>query len=226
MEYKADYYDKMFEHGGYEGVFDLPVKYSMYYKLYKRVIKEIRKLPLPQPIILEVGVGTGGLAQLILNHDYLYKGFDFSSVAIKKAVKNVGRPDCFVVADAYDESSYIGVYNTIICTEVLEHAEKDLRIIEQWKKGVFCICSVPNFDSESHVRFFRTTDEVLKRYSAAIHIKKIYKIKKPVVTDISIKTYIRHIIWQRYKPYSILKIMGFENFDNVGGWFVFVGRKR
>ncbi|MCP4267544.1 MAG: class I SAM-dependent methyltransferase [Candidatus Brocadiaceae bacterium] len=226
MEYKADFYDKMYKKGGYQGVYDLPVKRSYYYPLFKVILKKIRKLPLSLPRILEVGAGTGGLAEMILRHGYSYKGFDFSSVAIENAVRRTGRSDCFVVADAYEQSSYIDDYNTIICTEVLEHAEEDLRIIKQWQKDSFCICSVPNFDSESHVRFFRTEDEVFKRYSSAIHIEKIYKIKKPILADLSLANYLRHIVWQRYKPCSILKILGFGNFDDVGGWFIFIGRKR
>lgn len=226
MEYKADFYDKMFKQGGYQGVFDLPVKRSYYYPLYKVVLKEIRKLPLPRPVILEVGAGMGGLAEIILRHGYSYKGFDFSSVAIEKAVRRTERPDCFVVADAYEESSYTGGYNTIICTEVLEHAEEDLRIIEQWQKDSFCICSVPNFDSESHVRFFSTMDDVIKRYSVEINIEKIYKIKKPLITDISLVNYVRHVVWGRRNPRLILKILGFGDFEDVGGWFVFVGKKK
>lgn len=226
MEYKTEFYDKMFKQGGYQGVYDLPVKHSYYYPLYKVVLKEIKKLPLSRPVILEVGAGTGGLAEIILSRGYSYKGFDFSSVAIEMAVRRTGRSDCFAVADAYEKSNYIGDYNTIICTEVLEHTEGDLRIIEQWEKDSFCICSVPNFDSESHVRFFRTTDEVFKRYSAEISIEKIYKIKKPLIVDLSPVNYIRHIVWARYNFRLILKILGFGNFDDVGGWFVFVGKKK
>ncbi len=82
MKYNSDFYDDMFKDGGYSGVFDLPVKRSHYYPLYKSVLKEINRLNKPL-IILEVGSGTGGMAELILRQGIEYKGFDFSGVAIE-----------------------------------------------------------------------------------------------------------------------------------------------
>lgn len=224
MEYNSNFYDDMYDAGGYDGVYDLPTKKSFYYPLYLAVTKEIEALPrLP---ILEVGAGTGGLAELLLKAGLPYSGFDFSSKAIKKARIRVGSDDCLFVRDAYDRDSYNEKYGIIICTEVLEHIENDIAVIKNWRIGSHCVCSVPNFDSKSHVRFFRDTRQVAERYSSVINITNVQKIKKPSLADISIMNYVRHLIWYRYRPDKLMHTLGFSTFSSAGGWFLFTGIRK
>jgi SAM-dependent methyltransferase len=218
-----DAYDEMFKKGGYRGVYDLPVNHSSYYPLYKQVIRELKKHP--EHPILEVGCGVGGLAELLIKRGHPYKGFDFSRVAIEKAVARTQRPDCFWVGNALDSSNYNDIYKIIVCTEVLEHVDDDLGIISLWGKGSICICSVPNFGSAWHVRFFENESDVLDRYTDLLEIHKVWRLKKPLLSDIALRNYVRQLFWNRYKPRRIMEILGLRSFEKIGGWFIFVGRK-
>lgn len=218
-------YDDMFQKGGYAGVYDLPSHRSWYYPLYKKVMDEILNTAYKQ--ILEVGCGTGGFAEIASNKGYSYAGFDFSEVAVQKARSRCRNSALFYQADALDKSSYKTAYDIIVCTEVLEHIEKDIELVSLWKKGVHVICSVPNYDSPGqHVRFFTTQDQVYERYNQVIEIDKIQKLKKPVLPDISWTNYLRHIKWNRYNFNKLNDILGWGKFEQVGGWFVFTGKKR
>ena len=221
----AAYYDDMFTAGGEGGVYDLPYRYSSYYPLFRAVLRQVRSAK--TRFALEVGCGTGGLAHLLSDHtDVAYAGFDFSAQAVTKARSRTGRDDWFFVGDALSPTSYHHPYDTIICTEVLEHIRDDLRVIEQWRPGSTCICSVPNFDAESHERFFEDEEQVRKRYGSHIEISTVAKIKKPVLSDISWTNYLRAMRWYRYRPKMLLATLGIGSFASLGGWFLFTGRRR
>ena len=74
-------------------------------------------------------------------------------------------------AEARDARSYAFDYDTIICTEVLEHIDADLNVIRNWKAGAWRVCTVSNFDWECHVRFFRSSEEVRERFGELINIE-------------------------------------------------------
>src|SRR5262249_10989348 len=122
-------YDKIFAEGGYEGSYNLPYWQSAYYPLFKAVLAKVLSGRVKS--VLEVGCGTGGFAGLVRDKSSLnYRGFDFSEVAVEKARARVGQEDLIYVGDATLPSSYAGKgYDCIVCTEVLEHIEKDLETI-------------------------------------------------------------------------------------------------
>jgi 2-polyprenyl-3-methyl-5-hydroxy-6-metoxy-1,4-benzoquinol methylase len=220
----SETYNEMFVAGGAAGVYDLPYNISPYYPMYKKVLFLLKKLEANN--VLEVGCGTGAFAKMIFDRTKIhYAGFDFSDVAIDKAKKKLGDAVHFYKADATLQSSYKIEYDTIVCTEVLEHLIDDLSVIDKWKKGALCVCSVPNYDSVYHTRFFKDADDVLGRYGDKINISKIYKVKKPVLNDLTFSNYIKQLRWNRYRPNKLVEILGFGKFDDVGGWFIFVGRK-
>ena len=220
------YYDGLFLSGG-DGVYDLPYDRSSYYPLFKAVLREVVRAR--SKAVLEVGCGTGGFAHLLSEKTNIaYAGFDFSPVAVAKAKARTGREHWFFVGDGLSSDSYTAAYDTIVCTEVLEHISNDLGVIEQWRAGTFCICSVPNFDAESHERFFTREEEVRERYGRRIAIASIVKIKKPVLPDISWARYARAMRWNRYRPRRLLEILGVGSFESLslGGWYLFTGRRR
>jgi SAM-dependent methyltransferase len=219
------YYDMMFEAGGHGGVYDLPYRQSCYWPLHCAVLKEIRRLN--SKAVLEVGCGTGAFAHLLMDNLSLsYVGFDFSAIAVKKARLRTHREHGFFVGDALNAASYNHAFDSIVCTEVLEHIDKDLEAIGKWPAGCQCICSVPNFDADSHVRFFTSTESVLERYGQAIAIERIARIRKPILADISWSNYVRALRWYRYRPRQLLAALGVGTFRSLGGWFLFSGRKR
>lgn len=217
-------YDDMYRSGGHEGVYDLPYRRSRYYPLFRAVLAELRRREARS--VLEVGCGVGTFASMLFEKTGIdYAGFDFSPVAVSTAVARTGRGGAFYVGDATQESSYVRPYATIVCTEVLEHIEADRRAVSIWRPGTDCICSVPNFDSSTHVRYFKSEHDVQQRYGDLIDIRSIRRIKLPALTDLSWRSYMQAIRWNRYRPKRLLDILGFAPFDE-GGWFLFCGTRR
>jgi 2-polyprenyl-3-methyl-5-hydroxy-6-metoxy-1,4-benzoquinol methylase len=217
-------YDAMYRSGGHEGVYALPYRRSRYYPLFRAVLAELRRRD--ARAVLEVGCGVGTFASMLFEKSAIgYAGFDFSPVAVAAAVQRTGRSGAFYVADATSESSYARPYNTIVCTEVLEHIEADRRAVELWRPGTDCICSVPNFDSSTHVRYFNSEDDVRRRYGDLIDIRSLRRIKLPALTDLSWRSYLQALRWNRHRPKRLLDILGFSRFDE-GGWFLFAGIRR
>jgi hypothetical protein len=159
------------------------------------------------------------------NSDIAYRGFDFSGTAVEQAGNRFGRPELFFQGDAREIKNYEGEYDAIVCTEVLEHVVDDLAVIALWPSDRLLISSVPNFDSDTHERFFANDEEVARRYGTGMEITKMQRIKHPVLNNISLRSYLQAIRWKRNKPREIMNILGFGTFDDVGGWFVMTGQK-
>ena len=219
-------YDEMFREGGYQGVFDLHYKRSPYYPMFRDVRRALLRSKSQR--VLEVGCGTGTMAHMLYDSTQLsYRGFDFSPVAIDRAKQRTGRSDAFFVGDATSESTYTNLdYDSIICTEVLEHIEDDLLAMSHWAPGTFCVCSVPNYDADNHVRFFRSIDEVAKRYGTMLDLQAIDTRRKPFLDDLSVANWLQAAKWNRYRPDRLLWLLGISNFDDDGGWYIFSGRRR
>jgi len=178
--------------------------------------------------ILEVGCGSGFLAKMILerHNNITYRGFDFSPEAIRNTGARTGRPELFSVGDALDPHSYDCEYDTIVCTEMLEHVDADVDVVRLWRDGAWCICSVPNFDWPGHVRFFNTPDEIAARYGGVIDVEAISRIARPIIPDGRISSYLRNLRWSRNNLSEFLGFLGIQTFARLGGWFLFYGNKR
>jgi SAM-dependent methyltransferase len=207
------------------GAYDRPYQDSHYYPLYKAVFDEVVRVDGRN--ILEVGCGSGSFAHLLFdNSDRTYHGFDFSDAAISKARTRTGKPDRFSVARAGDDAPMDRPYDTIVCLEVLEHIEHDLEVVEGWKPGCACVCSVPNFDQPDHVRFFRHEDEVRRRYEGLIDLERVRRIPRALVRGRGWRNYLRQLRWSRDDPKRFLAMLGYKTFENLAGWIVFSGRRR
>jgi len=200
------------------------VTQTRYDELFRRVVANIRHRG--SRSVLEVGCGSGFLAKMILQeYDGIYRGFDFSAEAIRNASDRTGRPDLFFVGDALDSRSYPGGYDTIVCTEMLEHVDRDLDVIRLWRDTTWCVCSVPNFDYAGHVRFFNTANEIVTRYGGLIDIEGIIKIRRPIIPDRRISSYLRNLRWSRKNLNDLMGFLGIQTFSRLGGWFLFFGHK-
>ena len=217
-------YDRMFIEGGHEGIYRLPYRHSSYFPLFRAVRRVLAKNSARN--LLEVGCGTGAFADYILKESgFGYTGFDFSPAAVEMAVRRTGRAELFRVGDAREASSYDRLHDAIVCTEVLEHIQADRRVVSQWRPGTLCVCSVPNFDANNHVRCFSRDDEVRARYGDLVKVESILWVRKPELTDISLGSYLRALRWNRYRPRRIAQILGLTSRKRESGWFVFSGRR-
>jgi SAM-dependent methyltransferase len=215
----VEFYDRLHSES------NIPATRSLYYPLLRKVVENCQGHG--SRSILEVGCGNGFLAEMILlEHACAYRGFDFSQIAVQNASGRSGCPELFFLGDALDAGSYTSDYDTIVCTEVLEHIDADLDVIRLWRDGAWCVCTVPNFDYEGHVRFFRTPDEVVARYGELIDIIAVIRVARPIMPDGRIRTYLRNLRWSRDDPSRFLGFLGIQTFDRLGGWFLFYGTKR
>lgn len=117
--------------------------------------------------IIEIGCGSGQLARLLLDNDrnYLY-GFDYSQEAIRVAKElNPDYSYLFHVKDIYSLKYEELKADTVICTEVLEHLEDDLFVIDILPSGTRFIFSVPDFWYKSHKRVFKSISDIKSRYA-------------------------------------------------------------
>ena len=222
-----DTYDAIYRSGGNTGTYHLPYQRTRYYALFKRVLQAL-KVHQAQSV-LEVGCGTGAMADMIVNRTRMdYRGFDFSSVAVEKAKELTGQNELFSVANALELESYKSPtgYDSIVCTEVLEHINEDREVLALWPAGSWCVLSVPNFDSNTHVRFFQDEEQVRKRYQDLVSIERIERVKVPRLPDNHWRKQIEALWAQRRSTSKILELMGFGEFDEVGGWFLFTGTIR
>lgn len=157
------WYDEMYEVN--QRLYDVEPQDSVYFPAWSALATRVPE----RAAILEVGCGSGQLAQLLLGESARsYVGFDFSSRAIELARRRVPHGD-FRVADArntalFDEASY----NLVVCTEVLEHVDDDRALLRRISPGVRVLATVPTFDSTTHVRFFDDAAEAQKRYRAEL----------------------------------------------------------
>ncbi len=175
----AEYYDSLYTDR--DRSYDRP-RTSPYYPMYRRVVALLRQEGAKD--VLDVGCGSGVLAEMLIAEGLSYRGFDFSTVAVDKARKrNPG--GCFYLGDATDPAAYQDAYDSVVCCEVLEHLEGDLTVIERWRPGTPVVCSVPNFDYESHVRYFRSEREVAQRYGALIDIRSIERVPSTATANVS-----------------------------------------
>jgi|SRR5215472_18426068 len=215
----AEFYDRI--HSENNG----PEPRALYYPLLRRVVGCIRDRG--SRSILEVGCGSGFLAEMILQeHEASYRGFDFSEVAVRNAGNRTGHSELFFRGDALDARSYACDYDTVVCTEVLEHIDRDLDAIRLWRDGTWCVCTVPNFDYPGHVRFFHTRESVAARYGRLIDTRAVIKIARPLIPDRRISSYLRNLRWSRDDPSRLLGFLGVQTFARLGGWFLFCGTKK
>jgi 2-polyprenyl-3-methyl-5-hydroxy-6-metoxy-1,4-benzoquinol methylase len=162
-ERPSDYYDVK-----YSGATEYQQHYthSRYYFLWCVLVDRMR--PAEVRGLFDIGCGPGQVAAFLRDRGLQkYVGIDFSRVGIHMA-----RSACssfqFVCADVFSSDLFDTFdYDVVVATEFLEHVEGDLVILNRIRPGTRVYGSVPNFPDPSHVRYFRSTDEVHTRYSGS-----------------------------------------------------------
>lgn len=142
-------------------LYDVEPRASAYFPAWRTLLD---RLP-DKAAILEVGCGSGQLAQLLVQEGHQpYVGFDFSREAIDMARRRLPEGE-FVVADARTTDLFeSAAYDVAVCTEVLEHVDDDRGLLRRIPPGVRVIATVPTFDSTTHLRFFPEASDAYERY--------------------------------------------------------------
>lgn len=155
-----------------------PYYKCFYYFLWTVIVDRVRRHCSQN--ILDIGCGPGHLAQFLLDQGARnYTGLDFSQEAIRIARSNVPEAT-FIVGDARISDVYdLKQYDLIICTEVLEHINEDLDVILRFGKRTRCICTVPSFPYDSHVRNFECVERVTERYSCYFDDFDVLELPSP-----------------------------------------------
>lgn len=197
---------------------------SPYYPLFLAAVSALKACNARS--VLEVGCGSGTLAQMVMANGINYNGFDYARTGVEKALRRNPRAN-FFWGDATTDAPYDKPYDTILCCEVLEHITNDLDVIRRWRPGCKVVCSVPNFDYESHVRFFQREDDVRKRYGDLIDIASIRRLPKSQRSGLTMREYFRRVRWAREDGWrNVFGTLGINAFDWSGGWFLFAGTRR
>jgi 2-polyprenyl-3-methyl-5-hydroxy-6-metoxy-1,4-benzoquinol methylase len=157
----ADYYDKFY---AASEEYLKHYTHSRYYFLWCVIADRMK--PQPSDFVLDVGCGPGQFAAFLLDQGLgRYVGMDFSGETIRMARKACPSAT-FQKADVFHTDLFETTpYNTVLCTEFLEHIEEDLQVLERVRPGTRVYGTVPNFSDPGHVRYFKTTADVTHRYS-------------------------------------------------------------
>lgn len=173
-ERDADFYT-----AGYarKTVYQLPYHLSPYFAVWTVIADRVRQAQATR--VLEVGCGAGQLAALLLDNGLAsYTGFDFSPGAVALA-RTHAPTGTFHVADALTTDLVTQPVDLILCTEVLEHIDRDRDLIGRWPSGTHSLCTVPDFPGKAHVRHFTSEAAVRARYGDLFRDLSVVTIRKP-----------------------------------------------
>uniref|UniRef100_A0A6M3JYY0 Putative methyltransferase n=1 Tax=viral metagenome TaxID=1070528 RepID=A0A6M3JYY0_9ZZZZ len=157
IQQKSDWYDKKYleKQSEYDKHFSNCIYFPLWLCIMKRLSQKMK--------IIDLGCGVGQFAEMLHVHGFRnYTGIDFSEVAINKAKSKNLKGYNFILQNITTEPLPEG--DIYIACEVLEHIENDIDIVRKIKWNTLLIASLPIFDYESHVRYFTSENEIIKRY--------------------------------------------------------------
>jgi len=130
--------------------------------------------PISSDVVFDIGCGPGQFAAYLRDAGLgRYIGLDFSKETIRMAKLTCPEFE-FANADVFASNLFLEFpYGIVVCTEFLEHIEKDQEVLQRIRSGTRVYGSVPNFPDPGHVRCFKNCDEVHMRYSKLFHNFKV-----------------------------------------------------
>jgi len=158
QELSKNWYDEVFDKGGSGEMYFLNYRDTPWYPVWTRIIEILKENNSSK--ILDIGCGPGQFAHCVLDgiDNIEYTGIDFSSSAINSA-KSIDIPATFIESNALTFDYSTVDYDVVVSTEFLEHVYEDKEIINSIAPGTLIIATLPNMDSEGHVRFLSKNQE-------------------------------------------------------------------
>lgn len=161
--FPASFYDAVYEQSS---TYRLDAKDTNLFPMWKHIISELKRCKAQN--VLDIGCGPGQFASFLTQRlggeNINYTGLDFSKVAIEQARKRCSNFRFEISTLPLNDYTPFLPFDTVICTEVLEHVGKDRDLLRSLPAGVNIIASVPNFDDPAHVRHFLDKKEIFVRY--------------------------------------------------------------
>lgn len=165
------YYDAVFSDSP---KYQQPAANSEYAPIWQKIFEYLRDNKTAS--ILDLGCGPGQFAEFIAERmpAVQFTGLDFSGVAISHARQRC--PTFLFERRELPINNFVDLptFDTVVCTEVLEHVEADLQILAPLPAGIRIVATVPNFDAFGHLRIFRSEDEIRARYGVLIDNLQVY----------------------------------------------------
>lgn len=165
----------------YNKIYSKPYSTERFNSVYDRICDWVKETHTPR--ILEIGCGTGILGSRLFNicEDRLgaiYHGFDFSETALDACPEMI--QNAVFINNAYNEKIWRRYfrkqdYNIVVAVEVFEHLD-DLKVLAMIPLGTRVIFSVPNFDSEPHLRTYPSRKAINEYYEDVLRINKHVRI--------------------------------------------------
>ena len=174
FEFGCEIYDSIYQTGGAGQAYYAHYTQSFYYPCWKQALRYLYMMN-RDVSILEVGCGAGQFANMLFDAGfYHYKGLDYSKEAINLAKRhNPLHQELFFVADAFEDPILKEPHDLVIMFEILEHIQDDLKLLSRLPYGTKVLLSVPNFMDPTHVRCFKTEEEVRARFQSIVDIEDI-----------------------------------------------------
>lgn len=130
--------------------------------------------------VVDLGCGTGRFLHLLRwrNHYGPLTGIDFSTETLNEAGRYLfgsGIADVALVCEdlrSWQPEPERAGATTYACLEVLEHLEDDRDLVARVPPGHQLVFSVPNYESEAHLRVFRGAGEVFERYGSLLELRR------------------------------------------------------
>lgn len=154
--------------------------------------------------VVDLGCGTGRFGALLQGRGHYggYVGLDFSVSALSEAQRYLDqRRDMQKLEMVYElkqqdlrqwEPSPTRAGNCVYtCLETLEHLADDVGLIRRIPPGHRFIFSVPNYDSDAHLRTFRDVGALWKRYD------KLLEFRRWSLVDLGGPAWLVHVVETR-----------------------------
>jgi 2-polyprenyl-3-methyl-5-hydroxy-6-metoxy-1,4-benzoquinol methylase len=155
----------------------LPLEESPWRELYEVAAAMISS---SRPVV-DLGAGTGRFAEQLRRRGHgSYTGVDFSPAAIDECRRYVPLFDVdtdwnaeFEVCDLRDWTADADRASgtVFVCLETLEHLADDRDLVRRIPVGHQFVFSVPNHESEAHLRIFKDVGDAWRRYGDLLEFR-------------------------------------------------------